>query len=610
MAKIYPAATAYATFEGAALDDGVTSSVSQSGATVVTSTDYACRGSKSAKCSGTIHASNAWSSRLKHVISTEAAAYEMRFNFLIPEYTPGITYQIARIAVGTQGDGPSMNLGIEFPSTGGAIAKFSTWNRTVLGAYATTGRLPAIVPGVWHQVVFQASGFTAEAGNTITPKAWIDGHEVIATGTITTSVDGWATGCFAGIASAAPDATGRSVAVYIDNLTVGAGATAALSSLTQASSVMTYLSDGGHTVAVTTPIASTAELNIGAETFTMTPSDENHLYHTYTAELGGKAFTVTTTSDTDETDTETSPEYIITSNPGDASSNVIVVSDLQDFNDRAAGAILAAGVTPELCLLNGDITDIQGRTRDVFGAYDAATKLWEYQRNVRVLDPIAKTCVFAAAAGNHDYNGSPSDLPADLDYFKSVIPTPTASNPEGVYSFDWGYAHIAVVAHPGVWEPTLGASTIEWLKADMKASSKKWKIVASHYPTYYTPDDTWVGYSNAADIHSALVDAKVNLYIGSHRHAFNRFSEDGVMYIINSTTSDNFVDDGFETGYPNSTSGTASPRYGSLPKSIREGGYTHLTITAKYIDITFKDRDDDSVLTRFRLRQRDGGKRG
>lgn len=96
-----------------------------------------------------------------------------------------------------------------------------------------------------------------------------------------------------------------------------------------------------------------------------------------------------------------------------------------------------------------------------------------------------------------------------------------------------------------------------------------------------------------------------NLFVGAHYHSFNLWSDGGVTYLMNSTTTSE--QGGVENGYYNAADGALTPRADSTRKSIYKGGYTTLDVGAHSIGITFYSRDDDSVIYYRKLRQRAGG---
>lgn len=112
-------------------------------------------------------------------------------------------------------------------------------------------------------------------------------------------------------------------------------------------------------------------------------------------------------------------------------------------------------------------------------------------------------------------------------------------------------------------------------------------------------------YSGRAALAAVLEAGGCNLFVGAHYHSFNLWSDGGVCYLMNSTATDG--QGGVENGYYNAPDGALYPKADSLRKSIYKGGYTTLDVGAHSIGITFRSRDDDSVLHYHRLRQRVGG---
>lgn len=93
------------------------------------------------------------------------------------------------------------------------------------------------------------------------------------------------------------------------------------------------------------------------------------------------------------------------------------------------------------------------------------------------------------------------------------------NGPEGanqmIYSFDYGNAHFAVLnSSTKTSLPT--ADQIEWLRADMNASDKTWKIVSIHVGPYNTYGQSSVALCNAMD------ELGVDLVMFGHNHVFMR----------------------------------------------------------------------------------------
>ncbi len=161
----------------------------------------------------------------------------------------------------------------------------------------------------------------------------------------------------------------------------------------------------------------------------------------------------------------------------------------------------------------------------------------------------------------------------------------------------------------GAWPTSqLTAARLAWLAEALRNTNATWKIVTGHYPPYYwevANESANPKYASRAALAAVLEAGGCNLFVGAHYHSFNMWSDGGVTYLMNSTTTDG--QGGVENGYYNAVDGALAPKADSLRKSIYKGGYTTLDVGAHSIGITFRSRDDDSVLHYHRLRQRVGG---
>lgn len=138
------------------------------------------------------------------------------------------------------------------------------------------------------------------------------------------------------------------------------------------------------------------------------------------------------------------------------------------------------------------------------------------------------------AMGNHD----------NTELYKTMFKLPY-NGPEGqkeaFYSFDYGDAHLTVMD-----SNAMGAARqedIEWLKKDLSATDKTYKIVMFHHPAYPAieiPKDS----IRAEAIQKAFVpimeEAGVDLVLSGHQHVYMRTcplrngerDENGIVYLM------------------------------------------------------------------------------
>jgi hypothetical protein len=149
--------------------------------------------------------------------------------------------------------------------------------------------------------------------------------------------------------------------------------------------------------------------------------------------------------------------------------------------------------------------------------------------------------------GNHEI--TPKDEMAYLrDYYDKRLKGKVNPGPEGAqqttYSLDAGDVHIVAINQywDGKNEPNSdsrkNAGVVgplrEWLKADLKAAGKPWKLVFGHEPAFPQPDKDWTGIRHASDVltkhpedrdafWAILEEHGVAAYICGHTHRYSRY---------------------------------------------------------------------------------------
>jgi 3',5'-cyclic AMP phosphodiesterase CpdA len=163
-------------------------------------------------------------------------------------------------------------------------------------------------------------------------------------------------------------------------------------------------------------------------------------------------------------------------------------------------------VPAELIIHTGDV------------AYDNGT-IAQFEDNVfGVYAGLFRHLPFYPAAGNHDYEtlqGAP---------FRDVFALPGT---EQWYSYDWGPIHFAALDTESDYGPQM-----QWLEADLAATTQPWKIVYMHRPPYSSGEH---GSDTALRSGLAPILAKhhVQLVLAGHDHDYERISpQDGVEYIV------------------------------------------------------------------------------
>jgi acid phosphatase type 7 len=164
--------------------------------------------------------------------------------------------------------------------------------------------------------------------------------------------------------------------------------------------------------------------------------------------------------------------------PADASTPVRFLV-IGDFGDGGVGQL---AVRDEL-MKHTDGVHFVLTTGD--NAYDDA----DYDELHRYVFPVYQD-LFARVPlypvpGNHDY--ATADLAPYLQNFFLPENTLKAADAERYYSFDWGPVHIAGLdTERTSKEVSLVArdDQLDWLEADLKASTAPWKLMAMHRPAW------------------------------------------------------------------------------------------------------------------------------
>ncbi len=113
-------------------------------------------------------------------------------------------------------------------------------------------------------------------------------------------------------------------------------------------------------------------------------------------------------------------------------------------------------------------------------------------------------------------------------FWKQYWPEPFQTG--GLYwSFDYGPMHVALLDAYTAFN--VGSTQYNWLKADLAASSKTWKIVAIHEPGWSAngghPNNTTV----QTDLQPLFVQYGVSLVLSGHNHYYARASVNGVTHL-------------------------------------------------------------------------------
>ena len=130
--------------------------------------------------------------------------------------------------------------------------------------------------------------------------------------------------------------------------------------------------------------------------------------------------------------------------------------------------------------------------------------------------------------GNHDVetaNGLPTEqnyaVPIPLEGLTAPAAPPSGERAEHNYAFDYGLLHVATFDSNSLDDPARLRALLDWLVADLEASTASWKIVAAHHPVAGgprkspDPDDDYY-----QQLVPRLHEAGVDLLLTGDSHVF------------------------------------------------------------------------------------------
>jgi len=202
---------------------------------------------------------------------------------------------------------------------------------------------------------------------------------------------------------------------------------------------------------------------------------------------------------------------------------------------RDAMLAATAGDPPNLILHLGDI------------AYETGTDSEFTTNHFAIYQNILRNTPIWPSFGNHEAVSSSATLGTGPYFEAHVLPTAgeaggEASGTEAYYSFDYANAHFIVLDST---ENTLiqNSSMLDWLQADLTATTQKWVIAYFHHPPYskgtHDSDSAFDSEGRLIYMRETVVPileaGGVDLVLSGHSHSYER------SYFINGAY-----------GYPNS----------------------------------------------------------
>lgn len=191
---------------------------------------------------------------------------------------------------------------------------------------------------------------------------------------------------------------------------------------------------------------------------------------------------------------------------GDGDLFFVAWGDCRTYYERLRKmSELAAKDLPDFSVHTGDLVDegtIQG---DWDSFFESAA-------------PLLRTGALWPSMGNHEYDAKPY-----YDLF--ILP-----DPERYYTFTAGPAQFFIL--DADWTGRRDPKQIEWLKAELKKSTARWRFAVLHQPIVSCPCDDWSPELSMYRIFGKILeDGKFTAVFQGHNHNYQRAERNGIVYI-------------------------------------------------------------------------------
>ncbi len=165
--------------------------------------------------------------------------------------------------------------------------------------------------------------------------------------------------------------------------------------------------------------------------------------------------------------------------------------------------------------------------------------------------------------GNHESGAT---------YWKRYFPQPYQAG--GLYrSFDYGPMHIAMLDQYTAYNA--GSTQYNWLKNDLAASTKTWKLVVLHEPGWSSGGGHGNNTTVQNDLEPLFKQYGVSIVFGGHNHYYARATVDGIQHLTMGGGGAPLYAPG--SGYPNIVASNSSYSFGQFTISGN-------TLTAKVVN--------------------------
>ena len=174
-----------------------------------------------------------------------------------------------------------------------------------------------------------------------------------------------------------------------------------------------------------------------------------------------------------------------------------------------------AAQNPAFHLIAGDLTYADGDRCDGRPCIKEHWEQWFTE-----MARIARTAPVMPALGNHERSGDVKFPSGELFYTRSfALPT---QNREEYYSFDYGDIHFIALNSDDEGSLRAGQPQYEWLRADLAATTKRWKIVYLHHMVYASTSGHSVRERTQTNLSPLFDQYDVDLVIQGHNHNYER----------------------------------------------------------------------------------------
>lgn len=195
--------------------------------------------------------------------------------------------------------------------------------------------------------------------------------------------------------------------------------------------------------------------------------------------------------------------------PADADTNFFILGDTQTENtlnlEEVLKAISDSGIKYHFGIHTGDVVDDSGK----YAQLDTVSKVFSGS-GVADLDIIQ-------TLGNHEYMGDTKGTAAKL-YYNTPQNGPK-ENKGGAYSVEYGNVYFASLGY--CTDKDTIQKELEWLKEDVSKTTKKWKVVLTHQPVYYSnPDGNQDTYKEM--LPEVMDELGIDFVFSGHDHAYAR----------------------------------------------------------------------------------------